>query len=102
MPKITNIGSVRGKVMRVPKTEPLVRLRELPKQNKIKKIYVDIPSAGRSIKDEFKSLLAPILKKAPRRDMGTPINSQCINIFMKTHCDNDLFEINNSSKLPSS
>ncbi len=51
-PSITSIGSKRGIVIKVPRTDPFVKLNEFPKQNKIRKIKVETNKDGKSKIDE--------------------------------------------------
>ena len=46
-PKTINTGRANGIVTKAPKTEPLFKLRELPRANKFRKMYELIRAKGK-------------------------------------------------------
>jgi hypothetical protein len=60
----------------VPKTEPFVRVSELPKQNRFRNIYEDIRSTGKISKAISKEDVMPRQYIDPISETGIPIRAQ--------------------------
>ena len=101
-PNKIKIGNKSGIVINAPKTDPLFKLKELPNEKRLIKIYVEISIEGRAI---FIDDICPAIlieKNVPSKDIGTPINNQYINIFMNTIENKESFAILKFSRVPSS
>tara|TARA_B100001175_G_scaffold84591_1_gene70943 strand:+ start:635 stop:973 length:339 start_codon:yes stop_codon:yes gene_type:complete len=75
-PKRIKIGNNKGIVISAPSADPLFKLNEFPKANKLIKMYVEINNDGSAIfKEEISSDIF-IEKNVPKHDIGMPIKIQ--------------------------
>ena len=76
LPKTIKTGNAIGIVIKAPRTEPLFKLRALPKTNKCKNIYELIIDKGNIKKLKVIFSLVPNEKTKLNVEIGIPINSQ--------------------------
>ena len=81
LPKTIKTGNAIGIVIKAPRTEPLFKLRALPKTNKCKNIYELIIDKGNIKKLKVIFSLVPNEKTKLNIEIGIPINSQYVNVF---------------------